>query len=365
MSDELTLLAAITVIYLADCVYWIPRNGLAFSKWISARWKLRSGSTFLGNPRGGVSLANPLPPLGIVSRSIGWTISIAPSGVYSFYAADIANSGRPPQVGAWFPWPQVAKIEREDRKVFVNDSLFFIAVTGYSARRVAQEISLLTKSGDKEREARIRKILANSLDSGRAKSRIESFLRETKRLKILTNILFLHLFAICPLLVWRYGIAAAILPIVIGLYLQTTIIALEFRRAHKKIYPEDGEQIFKPCFTTFLAAPSAIRAQDILARPLLEEFHPIALEPELKTWVARDLMHPRLPLASPQARETEEWFRAELLKLVGEVKDQAQSPSEPENTAYCPRCLQQYTEQAVACADCGGRALVGFKPALR
>lgn len=364
MSDEQTLLAVIAVIYLADCLYWIPRNGLAFSKWIGANWKTRQGSALLGNPRGGFSLANPLPPLGIVTRSIGWTISISPEGACSFYAADIANSGRPPQVGAFFSWPQINKIERDGRKIFVNGALFFIAVTEYSARRIAHEISVLVRKGRKERESCIRNILADSLDSARARARIENFLSETRRLKILTNALFLFLFAICPLLVWRYGIVTAILPLAAGLYLQTSFIAWEFRRAHKKIYPEDDEQIFKPCFTMFLAAPSAIRARDILGRPLLEEFHPVVLAPELKAWVARDLRNPRLPVASPEARETEEWFRAELLKLIGEANQRNQSPSEPENVAYCPRCLQQYTSHASVCADCGGLPLVGFKREL-
>ena len=172
----------------------------------------------------------------------------------------------------------------------------------------------------------------------------------------------------------------AIWPMVIGIYLQTIVIALLFWRLHRKIYPADSVQIFKPFLTMLLAAPSAIRAQDILGRPLLESFHPVAVakalckEDEFEKFASvaiRDLKFPRMPIApngaAEGAVEVEREFRAMVLqslkhKVAFAEANISKAPerSEAVHPAYCPRCLQQFTESATNCPDCGGRALVKF-----
>src|SRR5205085_3826042 len=109
------------------------------------------------------------------------------------------------------------------------------------------------------------------------KRRVAEFQKESAILKYLANWLFVFLFAACPYMVWKAGMERALWPMVIGIYVQTIMIALLFSKLHRKIYPADSEQVFKPFLTMLLAAPSAIRAQDILGRPLLEEFHPLAV----------------------------------------------------------------------------------------
>jgi rRNA maturation endonuclease Nob1 len=129
-----------------------------------------------------------------------------------------------------------------------------------------------------------------------------------------------------------------------------------------------------------LAAPSAIRAQDILARPLLELFHPLTVAKalcsakdfeNLAAVIIRDLQFPQLPIVptecSEAAKQTESAFREILIKAlerrlgIDEAKIlRPPDKSEGVHTSYCPRCLQQFTEAASHCPDCGGRPLAKF-----
>src|SRR4051812_41022998 len=264
MSDEQTLLAVIAAIYLADCNFWIPRNGLGFTRWLGKFWNLRAPSGFLGNERGALGFANPLPPLGLASRAVGWTISVSESGIFPAVNASFNPGVCRVEDGKFVTWSQIDKVEREDKKILINGKCFATAVSEYSARWMAQEIARMLKLPEKKRAFEIEATLGASCAVGEVTKRVDEFRKQTRLLRYLANWLFIFLFAACPYLVWRVGMVKALWPMVIGIYAQTILIALLFSRLHRKIYPADSSQILKPFLTMLLAAPSAIRAQDIL-----------------------------------------------------------------------------------------------------
>ena len=109
-----------------------------------------------------------------------------------------------------------------------------------------------------------------------------------------------------------------------------------------------------------LAPPAAIRAPDLLARHLLENFHPLAVVPVLCSpgrfqSVARqallDLRYPLLPVCptnEPEPMATEQWFRAarqeaaeQFVQRAGLKREELTAmpgPTEPANQPCCPRC---------------------------
>jgi hypothetical protein len=380
MSDEQTLLAVIAAIYLADCLFWIPRNGLGFTRWLGKFWNIRVPSTIVGNDRGALGFANPLPPLGLATRAAGWTISISERGVFSYASAAFNPGGRAPQKAIFYEWSKIESVQREEKEIWMNGKLFAKAVTEYSARWMAAEVSRLQKCAGKKRAAEIEKTIAASCDPVEVTRRVKEFQMQSWALKYLSNWLFVFLFGACPILVWRLGMVGAIWPMVIGIYLQTIVIALVFSKVHRKLYASDSGQIFKPFLTMLLAAPSAIRAHDILGRPLLESFHPVAVAKALcrsqdfesfASAPIRDLLFPRMPVVPPDSPEAaiavEKDFREMVLKslkrkLAFDETEFLKAPEKTEtvHTAYCPRCLQQFTEAATSCPDCGGRPLVKF-----
>ena len=376
MSDEQTLLAVIVVIYLIDCLFWIPRDGLGFTRWVGKFWNIREPSTTVGNERGGLGFTNPLPPLGVGTRGVGWTISISERGIFSYTSAGFNPGGRARQKPVVFAWDKITAVSCDGKKIFINGEYFATAASEYSTRWLSQEIVRLQKLGEKKRGAEIEKAISLSCDPTEVTRRVEEFGKQTRMLRYLANWLLIFLFAACPFLVWKLGIVRAIWPVILGLYAQTILIALVFSKAHRKLYPADSEQIFKPFLTMLLAAPNAIRAQDVMGRPLLEHFHPLTVAKalcrerdyqRLAPLIARDLNFPRLPIVPPDAPELasqiEEAFRRTLrekLSLDDPRFQAAPKKTEDEHVAYCPRCLQQFTAAAVDCADCGGRPLVKF-----
>src|SRR5687767_6612395 len=82
MSDEQTLLAVLVAIYLIDCLFWIPRSGFGFTNWRGKFWNIRIPSEILGNSRGAIAFANPLPPLGLATRTQPFPILMSPEGIF-------------------------------------------------------------------------------------------------------------------------------------------------------------------------------------------------------------------------------------------------------------------------------------------
>ena len=124
----------------------------------------------------------------------------------------------------------------------------------------------------------------------------------------------------------------------------------------------------------------AIRAVDLLARRLLDEFDPVAVALAAGDAATRDeiaalaLRESRWPLHYPAraadvgAAETwaRERWRRELLRRLGDGGiDEAKVCIAPAHTgagaaAWCPRCRALYGPQREVCVDCEGVRLEVF-----
>src|SRR5262249_26891922 len=145
----------------------------------------------------------------------------------------------------------------------------------------------------------------------------------------------------------------------------TIATAFFFRRMHKLFYPGAEDDRFTHFLTILLSPATTIRAHDALSRPLLEQFHPLAIakafstEAEFRRFASRslrDIRHPALPLCprdEPLAVEAESFSRRLLENTVEEflkknnvsIKKLLQPPEPADATciSYCPRCLAQFT----------------------
>jgi hypothetical protein len=382
MGDLESLLLVIAAIYLTECAVWVRRSSVAVQRGWGSQWRLRHPGVVWGNAHGAVVMANPLPPLGIVLLSHPFPISLSPQAMLSFTAVCLDAGGRPPQAAHWVKYSEAHTIGTEGKSVLVNGAVFTKAPSPAAARRLANLLRELKALSEKERALAIRRALAATLDAKAARKRWEEFQLRSPRLRWVGNILFVYLFAIAPGLIWFFGIRLAGLWIVAGLLAQTFTIGWHFWRAHGALYPGGSEDRFVPFLTMLLAPPTAIRAHDLLGRRLLENFHPLAVAEvfcpgapfqRLARRVLLDLRYPMLPSApSPDAEimQTEEWFRKVLLEECEKAVERAglkpseltQPPARSETThrSYCPRCDAQFEVETGTCADCGGRALVGF-----
>jgi len=382
MGDLESLLLVITIIYLAECAVWVRRSSVAAQQGWGKQWRLRHPGVICGNAYGAIVMANPMPPLGTVLLSHPLPVSLSPEAMLSFTAVCLDAGGRPPQVARWLRYPDAQTIGTEGSAVLVNGTVFVKAPSPGLARRLAGLLRELKALSEKDRAAAIRRALAAMLDARAALKRWEEFQAQGPRLRWLGHILLVYLFILSPGLIWFFGFRLAGLWIAVGLLAQTFTIGWYFWRAHGALYPRGAEERFTPFLTMLLAPPTAIRASDLLARRLVESFHPLAVAEAfcpgtpfklLARRVLLDLRFPALPSApSSEAAivQTEEWFRGVVLDECEKALERAglklfeltqpPAPSEEKNRSYCPRCDAQFVIDTGTCADCGGRALAPF-----
>ena len=156
----------------------------------------------------------------------------------------------------------------------------------------------------------------------------EDLRSRTRHIRLLANILFVHVFAVAPVLIALVGIQAAWLGLLIVMLALTISIATLFHRAHREFYPSAKDDRFTHTLTAALAPATSIRAHDIASRPLFEGFHPLAVARVLLDETAfllfarnvlLDLRHPMLPACpNPQAvaLATEKYFRGAVVEMT-------------------------------------------------
>jgi hypothetical protein len=196
---------------------------------------------------------------------------------------------------------------------------------------------------------------------------------------LLANLLAGFVFVAAPLLIRQFGFERCWLGLLAGVLALTAASAGLFHHAHKTLYPAAQDERLAHFLTVLLAPATTLRALDILSRPLLETFHPLAIarvfcpDPQFRDFACdiwRELCHPALPAcpaAEPRAEAVEGHFRAALqggvVKLLRQsgISPEAlagpPAPADPTCRSYCPRCLAQFTAEQGVCADCGGQPL--------
>ncbi|MBI3882198.1 MAG: hypothetical protein HY301_19325, partial [Verrucomicrobia bacterium] len=346
---------------------------------VCARWRLAHPGEIFGNENGGLCWAFPLPPFGAVHVARVFPVSVSPAGVLAHTAESPNPAGRPQHAGKFFRWEQIETIVADGKKLRVNGGVFWRSDSVYAPAHIAKWLRELKALPEGERAARITRELAARFDPQAIAARREALVLSSRWLGVLCEMLFLYLFLLCPVTVWLRGWLPALWWMIPLLLAQTIGAAVLFVRAHRRLFPDAGDERFRLAIIFALAPAATIRAGDALARPLLENFHPLAVAKVLldeKDFAAaarrgwRDVNFPLLPtcpIAGADASATEEWFRraqqSPLETFLGATKlpaatwQAAPAASDPAHAKFCPRCEAQFTATAAACDACGGRAL--------
>jgi len=382
MSDLQLLFLVLAALYGWECAVWLRRGSVAFTTWLGRAWCARHPGMLLGNQRGGFVFAAPLPPLGTLLTANQFPLSLSPEAALAFVAMNVNPGWRPAQSGRWLALEAVREVRADGKKVVVNGEVWLVAPSTSYARFVAGQVSQLAKLKATERGKAILDFAAASLDTKTVEKRWQEFRRHSRRLRWLSNALVVFVLAVTPAVVWFVGLRLSWLGLLVGLLALMVATATEFRRAHRALYPDAEDDCFTHTLTIALSPANAMRALDVLSRPLLEAFHPLAVAKVfLPTTdyhnharrVLLDLRHPALPYGPGDNAilcGAEAYWRGALreaaeglLKRSGIQPDELCRPPKPAEAAcraYCPRCHAQFTSVESRCADCGGLALAGF-----
>ncbi len=383
MSDVQLLFVVLAALYVWECACWLRRGSVACVTWLGRDWRAVHPGALAGNPNGGFILAAPLPPLGTLLIANQLPLSLSPDGVLAFVATNVNPGWRPTQSGCFVRWENLNAVRLRGKKLLVNGELFLVAATPSFVRHLSAELQRLAKLSPAPRETAIAGVLRGMFDGRAIESRLREHQTRSPAVRRLGNALFLYLLVIVPGVIWYFGFGLAWLGLLLGLLALTIVTATFFCRAHRALYPAAGDERFTHTLTIALAPSSALRAHDALSRPLLENFHPLAVakhllpDKEFRTFARRvllDLRHPARPLVpneQPEVAATEAYSRhallaatEEFLKQHGFAPDElghAPAPADDSCRSFCPRCDAQFTTATGECGDCGGLAVVALR----
>ena len=382
MSDLQVLLLVLAVVYCWECLSWLRRGTVAFLAGWGNRWRVVHPAALVGNQSGGLVLAWPLPPLGTFLAASQWPLSISAEGIYSYVAQCVNPGWRPAQMGRYFSFEAIRKIEAHGKEVRVDDELFLKTGSPFLARNIAARLRQVGKLPANQRAMAVQKLLRESLDARAVRERLKNFNSRSSVLRNISNFLFAYLFFIVPAVLWYFGLRRSWIELLAGLLLLTTTAAILFYRAHKALYPEADEERFTHSILILLSPATAVRARDALSRPLLEAFHPLVVArvlvpaTQFNEFARRTLLeirHPCLPICPTDEtgpRLTEDQGRAALRQEVEQFLHREginpadllkpPRPADESCRSFCPRCQAQFVATQGICADCGGLPLSAF-----
>jgi len=371
MNSMLSLFGVMGLIYLTDCVTWIKTRSFVFIFRFNRNWKTLDATPAFKTPVTGIRLLNPLPPLGKIYCCRLPALALAPIGI-----RPMDDSADPP---AKLTYKAIRDLEVKGREIRINARRFCLCSDSVQAERIGGLVRAVWKASAQNREGLIRAFWKNAFDEQAARARLTQAAKPLGSLLFLCNGLFIYLFVFSPLVVLVLGLPRLLIPLAAGMLALALQIAYAYFKLHKKLYREAGEDRIGNVIKMAVCPPVAVRACDLITPDLLSDYHPLVVAHLLltsdayETFCQGTLRRLRYPLKTETEAEADDisiWQNGALLTLITEYikhttkimdrTDVLPVPDQPENRAYCPRCLAQFTRSQGDCSDCPGIPLQPF-----
>jgi hypothetical protein len=362
MSELGSLFLVVLLVYLLQCLHWVPPGsavfvlrcrGLGKEKRHGFRWNALGTTGFL---------AGALPPLAPLAVAAWPGFELAAEGIW------IEEADR-----SFIPlsWSNLTVISA-DSKVFCNERLVFQGseVQALAYGRLLQRLQCCP---DAARGPAILGWLRRAMAASRAARLALAFARGARWLRVLANLQLALLFLALPLSFVEFG-PGVLWRVAVFMFAISAAITLEFWMLHKKLFREAGPARFKAALTMMLSPIAAIRACDTLARDLFARHHPLAVaaallpEDEFRRFAGERLRFHRF------GNHPSKWFQENSGRLMEQtIRQRGIKPAQLMRPAhrdsgsvvYCPRCLAQYVKERSTCSDCGFEQIVRFESKAR
>ena len=375
MSDEQLLLLCLAGLYALECVCLLRRDETALVTPGRKGCRPRRGIDAYGNERWGLTINHLVPAWGYCAVCQAWPISLGTQAILS-YVIQAPNPGRrPSQVERFVRYDELYSVRAEGKSVRVNGELFVLAGSYLAATRIRDLLEELRAASPEKRSVLIDRHLARSTDVASIAETAGRLQRETRNLLGLCMGLCLFLFVVAPWITWRAGLDSSWPALLAILLLINTSASLEFRRVHRRLYP-DGTPERRAALASMLLFPLAtLRAHDRVWRQALTGYHPLAAAAalcppavfrDMMGGVLRDLAHPlspSTPANGSEAAATAEAFHASAAHAIRHLAEAsgidlghvlADPAREEDSRCFCPRCLTQYIIEKEHCETCPG-----------
>ena len=385
MTERQELLLLLGLLYLAECFRWVRRGSGVFRRVPGVGWTGPAGSGIVGNDHGDLHWTWPLLDFGDVRVARGVPWSVGPAGVATWHPATRHPQGRCLQDAVFHRWDALQPIELDGDRIFVANQPFWLADSQVEAQRLAGLLKRWSELSADARAAAIGAEVRDSFDVAAVRERLAATDPALRGLRHAGAALWVILFLVMPLSIWRFGWMPALPAGLVAAYGLGIWMALRAAGLHAAWYPRATAERVRLRWLAACSPLSALRAVDLVGRNRLEAFDPLAVALALlparaaatvaTAWV-RDAAFPRLPEnpfpAGSDAAATVNAFAVEY-RVAGEAlltrqgldpvaARRAPVASEPAHARYCPRCHAQFLSVATTCQACGGRPLQDLTP---
>jgi hypothetical protein len=352
VSELAELYAVFVVLYLFECLAWVPQRTVGFFA-LTGRWRARMAFRPNASWSSSVVVGKPWPPLTPPWHAEPLPFAVDPSGI------TLTES-----TGRRLTWDELDPIVAGAMRVASGDQLVCKLASRQGAARLARALETVRVASPEQREAEVRRFLDASFDQESARVRWREFSRGVFPLRALSNALWLSLFGGLGLAVLAQNMLFLLVAAALTLLLwpiHGIVFARTLRRQTwlaREHWPDLGKRL-----VTLLSPLSAVRAVDTLARELWANLDPLAVAAVLLA--PRDLAafaRPRFVAMQPRKGDALAWWRAEvrgrierLLAKQGISVDALLAPpvrEGPHVALYCPSCLSQYEPSAGSNGHC-------------
>jgi hypothetical protein len=352
LSELAELFVLFLVLYLFECLAWVPRRTVGFFAF-AGRWRARLA--FRPNASWSVSvvLGKPWPPL-----SPPWLAEPLPFAVDPRGITHTESDHQP------LTWEELAPIAARGNRLESGDLVLATLASRQGAADLAEALEKTRVASAKKREALLRRLLDARFTPDAPEARRRQYAKSVRGLRIVSNGLWLGLFGGLGAAVLTHNMLILLLAAAVTLLLwpvNSILFLLTLRRVSwlpRTCWPERSKRL-----VTTLSPLSAVRAADILAREIWANLDPLTVAAALLS--ERDLAgfaRPRLIAMQPRNDDDLAWWRTESRKRMEQVLSRrgidiatllAPPVREGEHvTTYCPACLSQYEPGRAAGQPC-------------
>jgi hypothetical protein len=331
------------VLYLFECLAWVPRRSVGFYTW-AGRWRARAA--FRPSPGWSLSVVRgkPWPPLAPPWFAEPLPFALDPTGI-TLVETNQRHIG----------WDALGPVRARGHRLEA-DELCLSTGSRNTAAALATMLERVRTSPAEKREMELRKFLDRRYDVELPQIRQQQFGRTVRVVRVLSIALWLSLFGGLGVALLSRSMAHLLLVAVLSLMLWPAN-SVAFALCLRKLgwLPAGDKPDRSKRWVAYLSPISGVRAVDMVAREAWADLEPLAVATALL--LPKDLstfVRPLLVATEPRPDDALAWWHAEnrqriervLQKETIQVADLlAEPPRENERVqSYCPACLAQYSD---------------------
>ena len=360
MSELAELYLLFLVLYLFECLAWVPRRTVGFFAF-AGRWRGRTAFRPNASWSVAVVFGKPWPPLSPPWLAEPLPLALDPQGI-TFIESDKRR----------LAWEEMEPVSARGHRVESGDLLLAIQASRTGASALAEALEKTRTSQAKKREAYLRKFLDARFDPEAPLGRQKEFQASVRFLRVVAMALWLGLFGGLGVAVFTHSMLVLLAAAGLSLLLwpiHSVVFRFTLRKLAKTWLPRAQWPDLSKRLVAMLSPISGVRGVDMLAREVWANLDPMTVAAALLS--PQDLPRFARPfVVAMQARENDDvaWWREETRQRMERVLarknvDMAAMLAPPEREGdhaqtYCPSCLAQYDSARKAGEPCPNETCV-------